>query len=67
MSDSSDSPGDSDDSATGPAGLALPLALATAMAARTAPARRPHEISATSDPTGHKRRAARRRATAVRG
>ncbi|MGP3638013.1 hypothetical protein ACTU45_32610 [Streptomyces sp. 24-1644] len=56
----------SDDSATGPAGLALPLALATAMAALTAPGRA-DEISATSAPTGRKRRAARRRTTAVRG
>lgn len=63
MNDSSDG---SDGSGTGPAGLALPLALATAMAARTPPGR-PHEISAASDPTGRERRAARRRALAVRG
>ncbi|WP_328904976.1 hypothetical protein OG230_19365 [Streptomyces sp. NBC_00234] len=57
---------DSSDTATGPAGLALPLALATEMAARKTPGRA-HEISAVSDPTGRKRRAARRRAMAVRG
>ncbi len=58
---------DSTDTApTGPAGLALPLALATEMAGLTASGRA-QEISATADPTGRERRAARRRATAVRG
>ncbi|MFF9511128.1 hypothetical protein ACF1BU_32140 [Streptomyces sp. NPDC014724] len=49
----------------GPADLALPLALVTEMAVRrTSEPPRVPEIRTT---TGRKRRAARRRATAVRG
>ncbi|MEU0299196.1 hypothetical protein ABZ252_06940 [Streptomyces sp. NPDC006175] len=50
----------------GPSGLALPLALAAELAtsAPAAPARRPAEIRSGS---GRGRRAARRRAAAVRG
>jgi hypothetical protein len=55
----------------GPCGLTLPLALATEMAARTASGRA-QEISAATSPAGRERRerlerrAARRRAKAVR-
>ncbi|WP_405811388.1 hypothetical protein OG524_20020 [Streptomyces sp. NBC_01520] len=51
----------------GPSGLALPLALAAELAgpAPTAAGPRPPEVRTTA--TGRRRRAARRRATAVRG
>ncbi|MFE7705778.1 hypothetical protein ACFU6I_08240 [Streptomyces sp. NPDC057486] len=52
------------DTPTGPAALALPLILATEFAAV---ARRSPEVRATTRATGRRRRAARRRATAVRG
>lgn len=51
----------------GPSGLTLPLALAAELAGRasTAADPRPPEVRTTG--TGRKRRAARRRAAAVRG
>ncbi|MFD9501097.1 hypothetical protein [Streptomyces sp. NPDC060035] len=57
---------DTDTAATGPSGLVLPLALAAELAARrsTDGPRSPEVRTAT---TSRGRRAARRRATAVRG
>ncbi|MFF2330127.1 MULTISPECIES: hypothetical protein [unclassified Streptomyces] len=53
---------------TGPADLALPLALVTELTARGAGgATRAPEIRTTRTPASRKRRAARRRAAAVRG
>ncbi|MGW4228402.1 hypothetical protein ACWEF9_03790 [Streptomyces sp. NPDC004980] len=58
---------DTDTAATGPSGLALPLALAAELAARhsTADGPRSPEVRTATNKRG--RRAARRRATAVRG
>ncbi|MFD4692761.1 hypothetical protein [Streptomyces sp. NPDC058463] len=58
---------DPDTAATGPSGLILPLALAAELAARrpTADGPRPAEVRTAT--TGRGRRAARRRAAAVRG
>ncbi|WP_329208756.1 hypothetical protein OG257_18110 [Streptomyces sp. NBC_00683] len=60
---------DPDTAATGPSGLALPLALAAELAARhpTADGPRPAEVRTPTATTGRGRRAARRRAAAVRG
>ncbi|GAA2938240.1 hypothetical protein ACFPN0_18115 [Kitasatospora cinereorecta] len=53
--------------ATGPSGLALPLALAAELAGRTTHAAGARPLEVRTAATGRGRRAARRRARAVRG
>ncbi|MFJ8754096.1 hypothetical protein ACIREO_32940 [Streptomyces sp. NPDC102441] len=53
--------------AAGPSGLALPLALAAELAASAATTAGPRPPEVRTTGTGRERRAARRRAAAVRG
>lgn len=58
---------DTDTAATGPSGLALPLKLAAELAARPSAEEDPRSPEVRTATAGRSRRAARRRATAVRG